>query len=339
MSDLIVESCGASTTLQDAGRFRYRRYGVSTAGAMDLHALARANALVGNAHDTAAIEFCLMGGAFRIDGGSALIAVSGPGCIARIGAREIEPGMSARMEPDDRLTVGPVRDGVYAYLAITGGFLRARDMESLSVHRRSGIGGLPLVAGDRLPMADNPDQPLRRLPPETRHTPEPIRIVLGPQNDLFTPRAIETLTTQEFKISAQVDRMGCRLEGPEIEHADGFNIVSDGIVAGHIQVPGDRQPIVLLRDSQTTGGYPKIATVISADIGRFAQSPPGSAVKFRLVTRDEAVEAAKEMREKIDALATLARPVEDQSAKDMLFAANLIGGVANAFDFEPRWLD
>lgn len=339
MSDLIVESCGALTTLQDAGRFGFRRYGVSTAGAMDREALARANALVGNAPDAAAIEFCLMGGTFRIDGAAALIAVAGSGCAVTIGARAIEPDTSVRVEAGDRIAVGPMRGGVYAYLAIAGGFQRTAEMGSLSVHRRSGVGGRPLAAGDRLPIADNFDTQPLRLSPASPATQDAIRIMLGPQDDLFTSQAIETLLSAEFRISAQVDRMGCRLEGPKIEHAGGFNIVSDGIVAGHIQVPGDGQPIVLLRDSQTTGGYPKIATIITADIGWFSQLPPGSPVRFRIVARDEAVEAAKEMRRRIEAMRALAQSVEDGLSKEALLAANLIGGVTSAFDFEARWLE
>jgi biotin-dependent carboxylase-like uncharacterized protein len=335
MSELLVESCGALTTVQDAGRFGLRRFGVSPAGAMDAIALARANALVGNALDTAAIEFCLMGGRFCLEGGPALIAFSGTSANATAGGRALDADSSMLVHAGEHLVIGPVRDGVYAYLAIAGGIRLAPDMGSRSVHRRSGIGGRPLQRGDRLPLADDAGeaQP-RSLPPAEALGNAPIRLILGPQDDLFTERALKTLFREEFAISAQVDRMGCRLEGPKIEHGSGFNIISDGIVQGSVQVPGDGQPIVLLRDGQTTGGYPKIATVISADLDRFAQLPPGSAVRFHLVTREEALTLAKARAQKIVSFHECAKPLAIESPADALFSSNLISGVTSAFDFD-----
>src|SRR3712207_8047581 len=121
--------------------------------------------------------------------------------------------------------------------------------------------------------------------------------MLGPQDDYFTPESIHLFLESEFTISPQADRMGFQLTGPKLEHAKGFNIVSDGIVDGHIQVPGSGQPIVLMRDRQTAGGYPKIATIISADLARFAQMRPGSKVRFRAVGRDEAVRSEEHTSE------------------------------------------
>ncbi|MGW9332511.1 5-oxoprolinase subunit C family protein [Bosea sp. NPDC055594] len=335
MSELLVEACGALTTVQDAGRFGLRRFGVSPAGAMDATALARANALVGNAPDTAAIEFCLMGGRFRLEGGPVLIAFSGKSANATAGGRALDADSSILLESSERLIIGPMREGVYAYLAFAGGIRLAPDMGSLSAHRRSGIGGRPLFQGDRLPLADGSgDARPRRLPPAETLGNAPIRLMLGPQDDLFTERGLKALFREEFAISAQVDRMGCRLEGPKIEHAGGFNIISDGIVPGSIQVPGDGQPIVLLRDGQTTGGYPKIATVISADLDRFAQLPPGSAVRFQLVTREEALAAAKYRKQQLTSFLGSTELLEPGSPANSLFSSNLISGVTNAFDFD-----
>jgi 5-oxoprolinase (ATP-hydrolysing) subunit C len=335
MSELLVETCGALTTIQDSGRFGLRRFGVSAAGAMDATALARANALVGNAPDTAAIEFCLMGGRLRLEGGPALVAFSGATCNLTAGGRVLDADSSVRLADGERLVIGPMRESVYAYLAVAGGIRRAPDMGSLSVHRRSGIGGRPLLQGDRLPLADEAGeaQP-RRLPPAKTLRGDPIRLMPGPQDDLFTQRALETLVREEFAISAQVDRMGCRLEGPKIEHAGSFNIISDGIVPGSIQVPGDGQPIVLLRDGQTTGGYPKIATVISADLDRFTQLPPGSAVRFDFVTREEALAAARYRKQQITSFLESTEPLNLISPANVLFSSNLISGVTNAFDFD-----
>jgi len=335
MSELLVESCGPLTTVQDAGRFGWRRFGLSPAGAMDTTALARANALVGNTPDTAAIEFCLMGGRFRLEGSPALIAVSGANTRATAGGRALDADSSMLAHAGEHLVIGPMREGVYAYLAIAGGIQSASDMGSRSVHRRSGIGGRPLLHGDRLSLAEGAGEALpRRLPPAEALGHDPIRLMLGPQDDLFTERAIETLFREGFAISAQVDRMGCRLEGPKIEHASGFNIISDGIVPGSIQIPGDGQPIVLLRDGQTTGGYPKIAAVISADLDRFAQLPPGSAVRFQLITREEALAAARYRKQQITSFLESTEPVDPGSPANSLFSSNLISGVTNAFDFD-----
>jgi allophanate hydrolase subunit 2 len=158
----------------------------------------------------------------------------------------------------------------------------------------------------------------------------PIRIMLGPQDDYFTPETISLLLESEFTISPQADRMGFQLTGPKLEHAKGFNIVSDGIVDGHIQVPGSGQPIVLMRDRQTAGGYPKIATVISADLARFAQMRPGSTVRFKAVERDEALAAARQLKEWTAALPSHLAPVRFSLTTEHLLSRNLIGGTIDA---------
>src|SRR3712207_5993290 len=154
--------------------------------------------------------------------------------------------------------------------------------------------------------------------------------MLGPQDDYFTPESIHLFLESEFTISPQADRMGFQLTGPKLEHAKGFNIVSDGIVDGHIQVPGSGQPIVLLRDRQTAGGYPKIATIISADLDRFAQLRPGSPVRFRAVEREEAVAAARRLKDWMAALPTALEPLRFTLTTEHLLSRNLVGGVVDA---------
>jgi allophanate hydrolase subunit 2 len=163
-----------------------------------------------------------------------------------------------------------------------------------------------------------------------------IRVMLGPQDDYFTPETISLLLESEFTISPQADRMGFQLTGPKLEHAKGFNIVSDGIVDGHIQVPGSGQPIVLMRDRQTTGGYPKIATVISADLGRFAQARPGTKVRFKAVSRDEAVAAARQLKDWIAGLPSHLTPVRFDLTTEHLLSRNLIGGTVDALAPAPH---
>jgi biotin-dependent carboxylase-like uncharacterized protein len=243
--------------------------------------------------------------------------------------------MAALLAEGQSLQVGHARTGTFAYLAVAGGFAVAPQLGSLSLHLRSRMGGLngaPLAAGDILPC--RPEAQAGDLVHLAAGIPDeagPIRVMLGPQDDYFTPEAIRTFLESEFTITPQADRMGFQLGGPRLEHAKGFNIVSDGIVDGHIQVPGSGQPIILMRDRQTTGGYPKIATVISADLPRLAQMRPGSALRFRAVERAEAVAAARRLKEWIASLPRALQPVRVDLTSEHLLSRNLIGGAVDAF--------
>lgn len=328
MTALIVKSCGPATSIQDRGRFFYQRYGVSPAGAIDPLSLAASNVLVGAAPDAAAIELGLGGARFTAQG-AVTVALAGPACSLTIDGQKMPPFTAARASEGAEIVVRLEPGAAYAYLALQGGLATPEDMGSRSMHRRSGLGGPALAPGTVLPaQGDAPELVALAEPP--RHEPGPIRLLPGPQDDLFPESALETLCGPGYRLSAQADRMGVRLEGPIISHRDGYNIVSDGIVDGAIQVPGDGQPIVLLRDRQTTGGYPKIATIISADIGRFAQIPPGAPVSFRIVTLDEAILAARQLKAQIDRLAGSCRPLAAPLTSERLLGLNLIGGVTSA---------
>ncbi|MDE2790112.1 MAG: biotin-dependent carboxyltransferase family protein [Paracoccaceae bacterium] len=326
MTGLRVIECGAGTTIQDWGRFGFRRFGVSTSGVMDRDSAAMANALAGNPPGTACVEFQMAGGRLAVESGTVVIAASGQGCKLRIGGQAIPDGWSARSEPGDLIEVRPVRGGVYAYLAIGGGFDLPEAMGSLSVHRRSGIGGRALVPGDRLP-ARSPERGKLSRVAAASEVSGPIRFVAGPQGDHFTDDSLELLACGPFTVSPDSDRMAYRLSGPRLRHAGDANIVSDGVLAGSIQVPGDGIPTVLLRDCQTTGGYPKIATVISADLGRLAQTAPGEVVRFASVTLGESIAAARRAAERLqERMAAIERfPAEPTS--EFLLSANLVGGV------------
>lgn len=334
MTDLIVKSCGPMTSLQDWGRLGYQRFGVSPSGAMDRRCLAVANALVGNAPETAAIEFVNLGGTLTAEGGDLLVALVGAGCTAHIDDVPVEPQTSAVLKDGQTLRVGHARTGTFAYLAVAGGFAIEPQLGSLSFHLRSQLGGLngsALKAGDRLPCRDaSSGHAAMHLPLPIPEESGPIRVMLGPQDDYFTDDAINTFLSAEFTISPQADRMGFQLTGPQIEHARGFNIVSDGIVDGHIQVPGSGLPIVLMRDRQTAGGYPKIATIISVDLARFAQLRPGSPVRFRAVSRDEAAAAARGFKDWIAALPSALNPLRFDLTTEHLLSTNLIGGMVDA---------
>ncbi|HEV2564265.1 MAG TPA: biotin-dependent carboxyltransferase family protein [Microvirga sp.] len=334
MTNLVVTSCGPMTSLQDRGRIGYQGFGVSPSGAMDRRALAMANALVGNPPETAAIEFMNLGGAFTCEGGDLHVALVGAGSVLSIDGAPVTPQASAVLKEGQSVEVGHPRTGTFAYLAVAGGFAVEPDLGSLSFHLRSRLGGLkgaPLKAGDRLPCrAEAQDREPMQLAVDLLEESGPIRVMMGPQDDYFTPETISLLLESEFTVSPQADRMGFQLTGPRLEHAKGFNIVSDGIVDGHIQVPGSGQPIVLMRDRQTAGGYPKIATVITADLARFAQMRPGTSVRFRAVDRDEALAAARRLKDWIASLPANLTPVRFALTTEHLLSRNLIGGTVDA---------
>lgn len=336
MTELAVKSCGPMTSLQDRGRLGYQRFGVSPSGAMDRRSLAMANVLVGNEPDEAAIEFVNLGGSFTCAAGELHLALVGAGCALSIEGSPVPPLTSAILREGETAEIGHARSGTFAYLAVAGGFAVEPQLGSVSFHLRSRVGGLngkALATGGHLPCrgAKHPCEPMQ-LNAELAETDAPIRVMLGPQDDYFTPEAVRIFLTSEFTISPQADRMGFQLTGPVLEHARGFNIVSDGIVDGHIQVPGNGQPIILMRDRQTAGGYPKIATVIGADLDRLAQLRPGSTLRFMAVERNEAVAAAKAMRDWIASLPDALVPVRFALTTEHLLSRNLIGGTVDALD-------
>jgi biotin-dependent carboxylase-like uncharacterized protein len=333
---LLVKTCGPMTSLQDAGRIGWQRYGVSSSGAMDRLALAAANALVGNAPGAAAIELMLMGGAFEAEGGSARVAVAGAPCAASLAGRPIPSTTSVTLHPGETLSLGAAAKGVYAYLAVAGRFALPPALGSLSLQPRARIGGLdgrPLRAGDRLPLVlpEAPPGPELALDPLSLDSDAPVRVVLGPQDDYFTSEGIETLLSSRYTVTREADRMGYRLTGPKIAHARGFNIVSDGIVAGSIQVPGSGEPIVMMADRQTTGGYPKIATAISVDLRVLAHRRAGEGVRFQKIGIEAAQEIARKRAQLLSSLATRARPAGGALPRnDELLGLNLAGAAVDA---------
>lgn len=329
MRALHIKACGPATSIQDLGRRGYQRFGVSPAGAMDPLSLAAANLLVGNEPDAAALELG-PGMARFVAEGALVVSLAGPDCLLEIEGQRAPTLAGVAVADGQAVTVRLGTGAAYAYLALAGGVATAMEMGSRSQHRRSAIGGPALVAGTRVPVGACGDRPLLRLDGASLHDTGPIRIILGPQDDYFEPVMFERLCGEGYSISALLDRMGARLDGPRLEHRDGYNIVSDGIIEGAIQVPGNGHPIVLLRDRQTTGGYPKIATIISADLGRFAQLPAGSPVRFIRVSIEDAIEAARQMRLRIAGLHNQLAPLQPELTSERLLSLNLIDGVVSA---------
>lgn len=327
-----VVACHSGASVQDLGRTGLRRFGVSTAGAMDQGALMRANLLVGNDPGAAGIELALAEARFRVSGGALSLAVAGPGAQLVLGDRPQDPDASAIALDGDMVRVVPGRSGNYAYLAVSGGITTPVVLGSRALHLRSGIGGLQLGPGDILPCGSAEVRPQRRLPPEPSGHRTRFRIVLGPQADSFGPETLAAFLAASWHVQPRFDRMGLRLAGPPVPAFGGHDIVSDGVVPGSIQIPGDGQPLVLLRDCQTTGGYPKIATVISADLDALVQCQPGTVIRFSVVDADEACIAARHRDERLrswQALALSGPAVVDAS---LLLSTNLIGGVTDGSD-------
>lgn len=331
---------GPLVTVQDRGRPGWQRIGVTPAGAIDPISFAVANALVGNPAGAAALEFTLIGGLFTAEGGPMRVAVVGPAFPASLDGSALNPLTSVTILPGQKLRIGSAsagaQGGARGYLAVLGGINTPPVLGSRSTHVRSAIGGMEgraLRAGDLLPVGEAQiEGPELKL--DASDLPDPpsrLRVVLGPQDDYFTTAGIETFLGSDFIVSTDADRMGYRLTGPVVEHRDGFNIVSDGVGVGSIQVPGNGQPIVLLADRQSTGGYPKIAGVISSDLPFLAQKRPGEIVRFEAIEINAAQALARERATWMALLPGLVKPALVLSpSAEALLAVNLIDGVVAA---------
>ncbi len=335
MTSLVVTSIGPSSSVQDVGRFGAQRYGLTPSGAMDRLGLAAANCLAGNALFAPAIEIGPYGAAFTARGTAVRVALAGAPRSAGIAGRAVAWCTSVTIADGETLKLGMARGGAFSYLAIEGGVRGEPVFGSLAVTARSGLGSpfpRPLQAGDELEIAPASTMAERRIDLPAAAA-GPIRVLLGPQNDEFGDEAINLFLDGEWRISATSDRMGYRLEGPVIHHLHGHNIVSDGTVNGSIQVPGSGQPIVLMSDRGTSGGYPKIATLISADFGRFAQIPAGSAFRFKAVSMEEAQAEARKFASLLRSLPDRLGPVEGFDLDiEALQDANVAGVAVSAVD-------
>jgi len=297
--------------------------------------LAAANCLAGNALFAPAIEIGPYGAAFKAREGAVRVAMSGTPRVAEIAGRTVAWDTSVTIADGETLKLGLAQGGAFSYLAIEGGLRGEPMFGSFSVNARVGLGTpfpRALQAGDELSVAAASPGPERRIDLPQAVT-GPIRIVLGPQNDEFSNEAVTLFLDSEWKISATSDRMGYRLEGPVIKHLHGHNIVSDGTVNGSIQVPGNGQPIVLMSDRGTSGGYPKIATVITADFGRFAQIPAGTAFRFKAVSMEEAQLEARKFAELLRTLPDRLAAIESFDLNiEALQDANVAGVAVSAVD-------
>lgn len=296
-SALTVLAAPPLLTVQDLGRPGHGGGGLPAGGAMDRWALRAANALVGNDEGAAALEWAGGGGALRCDG-DLLLALAGATVEATIDGRPVPMGRTTHAASGSVLTVGPPSSGRFLYLAVAGGIAVPRVLGGAGTYLPATLGGLEgrrLAAGDVLPLGPPPVAPpgagfacpVGLLDP----VPAPaglIRVVRGPQAAMLDDDGWATLLGASFRVGRASDRMGYRLNGPPVVPAAPRDLPSEPACPGAIQLPPDGQPIVLMADAPTVGGYPKPAVVCSADLGRLAQCPPGSMLRFAVVGMAEA---------------------------------------------------
>jgi antagonist of KipI len=303
---LIVARAGFQTTIQDLGRIGFRQFGVSSGGALDLHALRIANLLAGNDESAAGLEFTQGNIRFRFED-ERVISWCGGDYDVCVGSHSIPPGHSALVLGEDELSVSGPRQGWRGWLAVSGGIAVPPVLGSRSTDLRANFGGLDgraLRDGDELLLGEQSDfaRSLIDLLNERRvsswsspagwsstaKTKSILRIVRGCDWDRFNASMHHALTSETFSVSPDSDRMGVRLNGPELHRNDDADLVSEAVAPGTVQVPPGGQPILLLGDCQTIGGYPRIAHVITIDLSIAAQLRPGDTVRFQEISLPEA---------------------------------------------------
>ncbi|MFM1855445.1 MAG: hypothetical protein RLZ83_754 [Pseudomonadota bacterium] len=339
-SFLEIISPGAFASIQDVGRRGWRRHGVPWAGALDPHLMRLANALVGQSEYNPVIE-CIDAG-FRVAarGGPVRVGVAGAAELEHLCGgkwRQVSPWRSLTLAQDEHLRVRRMASGRLSVWAVSG-LVVSQTLGSASTYARAGLGGVDgklLKPGVMLPIRASAPGPERLIPTLPARSRAVIRAVPGPQADHFTPQAMDLLVQSTYRVTDAADRMGVRLEGPALAHCGPREIVSDATVPGSIQVPGNGQPIVLLADAQTAGGYPKIGTVISADLALVADTRPGDTLCFVWVSVSDGEAAARaaerRTRALLDSICLVWPGGVDEHA---LYRDNLVSGVVNACDAE-----
>ena len=299
---------GLLTTVQDFGRVGVMKNGFTQNGAMDRYSMTVANRLCGNCDSAPVLEMTVLGVTARFTQDT-VVCVSGADFGAKINDKPIKRNKAYKINKGDILSMGAAKSGMRAYLAVAGGIVGEYVFGSASTNLKFAFGGhfgKKLQSGDVLsigtgafPLGDIDKWEI----PESEYSKDAqLRVVLGPQNDMFTDEDIRLFLSQEYKVTSQSDRMGIRLSGEPLKSKNGMDIISDGIVFGSVQVPNSGEPIILMADHQTTGGYAKIATVISVDLPRASQLSAGNTVRFKSVTVEEAEQEAKKQKRFFDNL-------------------------------------
>lgn len=331
------------SSIQDAGRIGYAGMGVPRSGAIDPVAMKIGNALVGNAPDTALIEFRLMGPKIVVEKGSVRIGLAGDIRAEHVIHQnpeivKLSPWQSVTLNEKDTLSVPGLNSGSTGYISFEGGIDLVPELGSASTYAPAGLGGLKganLEAGDILTLKKDQvtgaDKIVSRppMPPAG-----PFRVIPGPQDDYFSAETIGQFQSKAFKVGASSDRMGIRLTGERINALPekGHDLISDGLVPGAIQVPASGQPIILSADCQSVGGYPKIATVITADLWRLGQLSSGDGVFFEIVSIEQAAELRQNLQKLVQGCIGSIQEYYGAAKINVkaLYGANVVSGVVNA---------
>lgn len=302
---LNIIRAGLYTSVQDAGRDGYRQSGISRCGAMDAPSLTIANLLVGNDPGAAALEITLGQAVIQFER-DCWFALSGAACEATLDDKPVWISWRMQARAGQTLTLGHPRLGVRSYLAVAGGIDVPQVLGSRSTDLNTGIGGLEgrrLQDGDRLKLLPAVRQFTRPLGVKQLLPGNRIRALPGPEYQAFDVRSRRAFWSAPWQLSPQSNRMGYRLNGQPLARTGGGEVRSHGLVPGVVQVPHGGQPIVLMSDAQTTGGYPRIACVIEADLYQMAQVPPGQPIHFVPCTLEEALEARSDRQRYLQQLA------------------------------------
>ena len=294
MSTIQVQTPGLQTTVQDLGRNGFGPVGVSPSGAADPISLRVGNRLVGNDESAAGLEMMLLGGTFVFPQG-AILALAGSDFGAMLDDVRVEPGTSVEVRPGQTLRLGPTGSGARCYLCVQGGIAVPPFLGSASTHVLSGLGGFEgraLRKGDVLRVGSS-SKPFRKRTIAPRASERlshrsVLRVTAGPQADWFSESSLRSFYTGTYRVGEQSNRMGLRVEGTAVAQRDAGEMITEGVSLGAIQVPAGGSPIILFVEQQTTGGYPKIANVIAADLHRVGQLRPRDEIRFAEVTLDEA---------------------------------------------------
>ena len=306
---LKVKESGLLTTVQDLGRYGYQRFGIPPSGAMDPYSSRLANIMVDNELDCPVLEITGHGPALEAME-PVEVGFAGGEFELKVNDEEVSMWESIFLDEGDLLRIGNCRTGFRGYLSVSGGIKTEKILKSKSTYMKGKIGGLN-GKGNKIKKDDTikPEKNInnfskRKIPKKYRTNiqAKEIRVILGPQKTKFSETGIETLLNSEYRISTDSDRMGYRLEGPKIQHKNEADIITDAIPNGAIQVPGNGKPIVLLNDRQTTGGYAKIANIITVDIPKITQKKPGEKIKFKEIDLKKAQKLYKNRQKRIQKL-------------------------------------
>lgn len=306
MSSIDVINGGILTTIQDSGRYGYQELGIPTSGVMDDYNFRLANILVGNKLDEAVFEMTFFGPTLKFNE-NLIIAITGSNMNPKINGELAPMYETIKVKKGDTLQFGKVNEGIRSYLAFGGSIDVPVVNGSKSTHIKTKMGGIEgraLKAKDEINIKKSKEETMRKIPekyiPKISHC-NILRIVLGPQDDYFTEKGIHDLfRSGGYQVTKDFDRMGIRLKGTAIEHKETADIISDGTTFGSIQVPANGQPIILVADRQTTGGYTKIGNVITADLHKLAQMTFLDKVLFQEIKIEEAQKLAIDYKNKFD---------------------------------------